>query len=141
MNQNNITKSTKIAPSIFETNSFLIPKNPTIIEYAVFFGSIRILQYYRNDLDQLLDSLLLYGIHSNNPEIVYFFIENEVSPTNNMYDCFHNYNFHFLDEILKSKYALVYFCELNDYKLVKFYLEQNDQVELNNVMTSETSIL
>ena len=37
--------SRKIFPSIFETNSFLIKKNVSLIEYATFFGSIQIFQY------------------------------------------------------------------------------------------------
>ena len=34
-----------IPPSIYETNSFLLNKNPTLIEYSAFCGSIQIFKY------------------------------------------------------------------------------------------------
>ena len=46
LNRNNISVSSKIKLSIFETNSFLIEnKNTSLIEYSAFFGSIQIFQY------------------------------------------------------------------------------------------------
>ena len=56
-NRINLNLNAKIKNSIFETNSFLINKRPTIlinkrptiIEYAAFFGSIRIFQYLLNN--------------------------------------------------------------------------------------------
>ena len=33
---------TKIKPSIYETNKYIIQNPPTIIEYAAFFGSLKI---------------------------------------------------------------------------------------------------
>ena len=45
VNRKNLSLLTKIKPSIYETNSFLIDKEPTLIEYAAFFGSIQIIQY------------------------------------------------------------------------------------------------
>ena len=37
VNKTNLSFSSKIKPSIFETNSFLIDKEPTLIEYAFYF--------------------------------------------------------------------------------------------------------
>ena len=37
INRQNISPMSKIPSSIFETNQFLIGKNPTLIEYASFF--------------------------------------------------------------------------------------------------------
>ena len=42
-----VKRLTKIKPSIYETNSFLINKEPTLIEYAAFFGSIQIIRYLK----------------------------------------------------------------------------------------------
>lgn len=45
VNRTNCSLSKRIEPSIFDTNSFLCNKSPTLIEYATFFGSIQIIQY------------------------------------------------------------------------------------------------
>ena len=86
VNKNNLPLSSKIKQSIFETNRFLIDKNPTLIEYAAFFGSIQIFQYlYLNKVD-VDGSLWLYGIHSNNPDLLRNYIEsNGIEPTDKTY--------------------------------------------------------
>lgn len=43
--QNRIHLDSKIEKSVFETNSFLNENNPTLIEYAAFFGSYEIFKY------------------------------------------------------------------------------------------------
>ena len=77
----------RIEPSIFETNSFLIDKKPTLIEYAAFYGSIQILQYlYLNNVG-VSGSLWLYGIHSNNSDLLRNFIErNGIKPTDESFE-------------------------------------------------------
>lgn len=45
VNKRNIRLSLTIPKTIYETNVFLIKHNPTLIEYAAFFGSIQIFQY------------------------------------------------------------------------------------------------
>ena len=68
--KNNYSLRSKIVPSIYETNSFLIKNSePSLIEYAVFFGSIKIFQYLRFNNVDLTQSLWIYTIHGNNPEI------------------------------------------------------------------------
>ena len=42
VNQTNFSISLKINHSIFETKSFLLKNEPTLIEYSAFFGSIQI---------------------------------------------------------------------------------------------------
>ena len=76
--------------SIFETDLFLIHKDPTIFEYVAFFCSIRILQYYTYDNDELPSSLWVYGMHTNNPEIINFWTQNDVNPIEFVY-CKLNY--------------------------------------------------
>ena len=79
-NKNNIPLSNCIKKSKFETNPFLISKNPTLIEYATFFGSIQIFQYLRFNQVELTESLWLYAIHSKNAEIIHLLEELEVKP-------------------------------------------------------------
>ena len=96
--RSNTSLSSTIKRSIFETNSFLIEKEPTLIEYATFFGSIQIFQYLRLNDVPLTSSLWLYAIHSNNAEMIHLLEENKISPPNNSYEicleeaikCHHN---------------------------------------------------
>ena len=78
-------KTTTIKPSIFETNSFLQNKTPTLIEYATFFASIQIFQFLRYNNVELKSSLWLYAIHSNNPEFIHILEENKVKPPEKSY--------------------------------------------------------
>ena len=88
-NKSNISLSNSINSSLFETNSFLENKNPTLIEYAAFYGSIRIFQYLISNGAQLTESLWLYAIHSNNAEVIYMLGENDVKPLDKSFQkCF-----------------------------------------------------
>ena len=78
VNRINLPLCSKIEPSFYETNSFLIDKEPTLIEYAAFFGSIQIIQYLKYNQVPLTPSLWLYAIHSNNADLIHFLEENEV---------------------------------------------------------------
>ena len=80
VNKKNISLSkTRIKVSIFETNLFLITnKNPTIIEYTAFFGSIQIFQYLLLNNVELTSSLWIYSIHGNNPDMIHILEENKV---------------------------------------------------------------
>lgn len=97
VNRTNISLSSKIIPSIFETHQFLIENNPTLIEYAVFFGSIQIFHYLRLNNVKLTSSLWKYAIHSRNAEMIHILEEyNSTSPKDyNLYleesiQCHHN---------------------------------------------------
>ena len=77
INQSNIPLNSKIKPSIFETNLFLMKKKSTeLIEYATFCGSIQIFQYLRINDVKLTPSLWLYSIHGQNAEIIHLLEEN-----------------------------------------------------------------
>ena len=97
-NQKNLSISTTIKPSIFETNYILLKKDPTLIEYAAFFGSIRIFQYLKLNGAQLDQSILKYAIHSNNAEIINILEENMSDWSDDLYElclkesikCHHN---------------------------------------------------
>lgn len=76
----NFSLSKTIEPSIYETNSFLEDKNPTLIEYSTFFGSIQIVRFLFQNSVILSPSLWIYAIHAQNAEIIHFLEENKVHP-------------------------------------------------------------
>ena len=99
VNKNDYPLNSYIKKSIFETNDFLNKQNNTrLIEYAAFFGSTQIFKYlYKNGVE-LTSSLWLYGIHSDNAEMIHLLEENQVKPPNESYEecikesikCHHN---------------------------------------------------
>ena len=105
VNKNDYPLNSYIKKSIFETNDFLIKHNETrLIEYTAFFGSTQIFKYlYKNGVE-LTSSLWLYGIHSDNAEMIHLLEENEVEPPNQSYEecikesikCHHNDIFNYL---------------------------------------------
>ncbi|KAK8871653.1 hypothetical protein M9Y10_007390 [Tritrichomonas musculus] len=102
---------TTIPPSIYETNCFIAERNPTLIEYAAFHGSIQIFRYLQNCEVQLTPSIWLYAIHSNNAELIHLLIEFNVHPPNESYvkcleesiKCHHNEITYYIKENLLSK--------------------------------------
>ena len=84
---NSVSLNATIQPSIYETNSFLLkkPKKPnqkdegfSLIEYAVFFGSIQIFNYLRLDGVELMPSMWILAIHGQNAEMIHFIEDNHV---------------------------------------------------------------
>ena len=59
ISKTNLSISSYISPSIFETNSFLLKNDNkiTLIEYASFFASFQIINYLKNNNVPLTDSL------------------------------------------------------------------------------------
>lgn len=79
--QTNYPLSGKIPTSLFETNDFLIQKEPLLIEYASFYGSIQIIQYLLINDVKLTPLTWLYAIHSNNAEVIRNILEeNKIRP-------------------------------------------------------------
>ena len=67
INLNSISLNAKIQPSIYETNQFLIKnKSLSLIEYAVFLGSIQVFNYLRLEGVKLTKSLWILAIHGHN---------------------------------------------------------------------------
>ena len=89
VNKNNYSIKSTIKKSIYETNSFLLDKNPTLIEYAAFFGSIQIFNYlYKNGVE-IEPTIWVYAIHSDNTELFSILEDKKVQPVDNSYDeCF-----------------------------------------------------
>ncbi|KAK8835121.1 hypothetical protein M9Y10_026248 [Tritrichomonas musculus] len=98
VNRTNYSISSEIKYSIFETNLFLIESNPTLIEYAAFFGSIQIFQYLKFNGVELNSNLWKYSIHSQNSELIHFLEISQILPPNKQYEeclkesikCHHN---------------------------------------------------
>ena len=91
--RNEISLDAKIQPSIYETNSFLLEKQTesnqnqslTLIEYAAFCGSIKILKYLQYKDVKLTQSLLPLAIHSQNVQMIRFLEENHVELEDKLY--------------------------------------------------------
>lgn len=81
----NLDLNSIIEKSIFETNSLLLKNDPTIIEYAAFFGSIQIFRYLYKNKVELTPSLWLYIVHSQNEEMISILEENHVEPDDKSY--------------------------------------------------------
>lgn len=89
VNEHKLPLSTVIEPSIFETNNFLIQKTPTLIEYAAFFGSMRIINYLLENNVQMPPSIWLYAIHSQSMDLLHLIEEKKVQPNDQSYnECF-----------------------------------------------------
>ena len=83
--RNEISLKTTVSCSIYETNSFLLFEEPTLIEYAAFFGSIQIFNYLFKNEVQLTPSLWLYAMHGKNPEIIKILEDNKIVPEDKSY--------------------------------------------------------
>ncbi|KAK8892889.1 hypothetical protein M9Y10_030140 [Tritrichomonas musculus] len=121
VNNSQMKLSSKVKHSEYETNSFLIKNNPSIIEYAAFYGSIEIFKYLSEKVE-LKPSIYLYAIHGRNMEIVHLLEQNKVEPQDKSYKeiikeaikCHHNemtqyYIDHFIKEKDQMKESIVEF--------------------------------
>ncbi|KAK8889215.1 hypothetical protein M9Y10_033961 [Tritrichomonas musculus] len=66
-----------INTSIYDTNTFLLGKNITLIQYAAFFGATQIFKYLFMNGAELRVSLWNFAVHSDNSEIIHFIEENK----------------------------------------------------------------
>lgn len=74
----NYSLSSRIKPSIYETNVSLLYSKPNLIKYAAFFGSVQIFKYlYQNNVKQH-PSLWIYAAHSDNSEMISTLEENKI---------------------------------------------------------------
>ena len=117
--KNNISLLSTIPSSIYETNLFLFNKNPTLIEYSAFYGSIQIFKYLYNKKVEIKNSIWPYSIHGKNADIIHFLEEKKIDTLNNSFQyliiesikCHHN-------EI--TDYLKINFCE--NEKIYDYYL-------------------
>lgn len=116
-------KKAQIQQSCFETNWFLINQfEISLMEYAAFFGSLKIFKYlYLND-ENITDSIWQYAIHGNNAEIIHLLEEKlDMNPEYSLYYAllFHNYE---IADYLINNYDLNEFCNSDS---IQFYMMKN----------------
>lgn len=98
INKNSISVNDKIAHSNFETNPLLYSKEPKLIQYAAFFGSIQIFKYLQLSGAELDPDLWIYVVHSKSGELIHLLEEIGIDPPNKSYEscleeaikCHHN---------------------------------------------------
>ena len=135
VNKTNLNLSkTKINHSIFETNSFLQNNKVSLIEYAAFYGSIRIFNYLHLNKVDLTSSLWLFVIHSNNSELIQLLIDNHIYPKDISYfDCFKESIKCFHNDVAKFiKENLLENNNINESKLIDFYNFEFVPKDINN---------
>ena len=115
-----------INESIYETNSFLIDKKPTLIEYAAFFGSIEIFEYLNSKNVEIEPSLWLYGVHSNNKDIINFLEQNLINENESK----NHEKFPFKDSVLES--IKCNHNEITDYIFNKYESEKTKKASSFN---------
>ena len=77
-NKNDYSLNSIIEDSIFETNSLLLKKQPTLIEYTAFYGSTQFFKYLLSNGAKYTSSLCIYAIHSENQEIIQILQDNKI---------------------------------------------------------------
>ncbi|KAK8892248.1 hypothetical protein M9Y10_029471 [Tritrichomonas musculus] len=119
VNRNNISLKSQIVKCDFETNPILIntknQKEPTLIEYATFYGSIQIFRFLLINNVELTSSLWIYAIHSNNADLIHLLEENQIEPDDKTYEkC--------LEESIKCHHNDIanYFLNTRDLKNIDF---------------------
>ena len=132
VNTTNFNLSAKIKPSIFETNSFLIDKEPTLIEYAAFFGAIQIIHYMKYNNVPLTFSLWIYAIHSNNAEIIHFLENNGVKPEKDIKITKESFDDVFIESIKCHRITVSNYIKDNFYEQIQtndhFFENFNDAI-------------
>ena len=114
VNETNLDLNSSIEKSIFETNSFLVEKTPTLIEYAAFFGSMNIFNYLYSKRIYIAPYIWFYAIHSKNLQLIQFLIEQKIIP-------------HDFEDFLKESIKCHHF-EIT--KLIKDNYFQNDNINI-----------
>lgn len=74
-NKMNLSLSSQINYSIFETNNFLLKrKSCSYIQYAAFCGSTQIFKYLYFNKACFDESIWAFAVHSDNPELIQFLV-------------------------------------------------------------------
>ena len=133
VNRFQISLSSQISPSIFETNRLLNEKDPTFIEYACFFGSVQIFQYLFMNNVKIDESIQIYSIHSNNSDFFRNHIEgNDIELSQNVYEkclvesikCHHNeFASYFDDKLIECEKSESFFDSVFHYHNYLYFPE------------------
>ena len=119
ISRTNYPLNSKIGNNYFETNQFLKEREPTLIEYACFYGSIQIFNFLRLNGVELTSSLWNYAIHSREADLIHLLESLKVEPEDKTYNsciieaikCHHNDIANYLLEKTnqqRMKYILYY---------------------------------
>ena len=155
VNNANISLTSEIPSSIYETNSFIYKHDKTtLIEYAAFFGSIQIFKYLKMNIKTISGSIWSHAIYSNKPEIFHLLEESDISTSlkdkdlNKSIKCFHKditdyilnkikfncpiskllkyYNFEYIQEVYIKETMLVDFCAFDYTFFVELFLNSQN---------------
>ena len=158
--QQKINLNETIEPSIFETNSLLIKKKPTLIEYTTFFGSLNIFNYLIEKQIELKPSLWIYSIHSQKEELINLLHDKNVQyPNNSIQSCIdeavkchhndlvellsnfaQNGEFNVFDKSVKFLNYVHFPTELNDINSF-YYLCQNDNLKIVEILLKNEDLI
>ena len=132
VNRTNYLLNSIINPSIFESHVFLMDKEPSLIEYAAFYGSIQIIRYLIYNNIQMTPSIWMYAIHGKNPDVIHILEENNIIPDNELYfklyiesiKCHHNdFAFYIKNnflELKKDDEIILFKKQLKHYNFINF---------------------
>ena len=148
-NKTNLQLDSLIIGSIYETHPELvreIPDNeyslflqPSLIEYAAFFGSIQIFQYLRLNGVEIKKTILGYAIFGNNPEIIHIIEEARIMPKKesfndclfNSIQCHHNEIANYLIENKNIKFI----CKKDCFQYYNFQMIQSEDINESNLVS------
>ena len=149
-----------IPKSVFESNLYLCKNTPKLIEYAAFFGSIKIFKYLLLQNIQLTDDIGQYVIYGNNAEIFQIIEENlnlsdfykelyitslkchhhnltnyimnqfDENQLDTLVNSYKYYNFDFIDINYKKQYQFFYASKYDYYHVVD-YLIDDETININ----------
>lgn len=85
MNRKILQPSIIINQSIFETNSYLLKHETSLIEYAAFFGAVQVFNHLYLIGAEVDSNLWFYVIHSRNPILIHSLEEKLIKPKNEYY--------------------------------------------------------
>lgn len=80
VNSNVFEIDSLIPDSIFETNSILLDKKSSIIDYSAFYGAIKIFKYLIANKASVDKDIWLFAMHGNNPEILHILEDQQIVP-------------------------------------------------------------
>ncbi|KAK8875640.1 hypothetical protein M9Y10_005812 [Tritrichomonas musculus] len=139
INQTNYDLNSQINKSDFETNPFLNNRDPTLIEYAAFFGSIQIFQFLIKNNVKLVPSLWFYAIHGRNPDIIHILEGNNVKLNEKAYEfcikyaikCHHNDLARYLLDQKNQNICYFHYClKFNNYEMMPIDLDSYSKFDL-----------
>ena len=169
VSQTNLSLESQIKKSIYETNKLLIDYSfkLKLIDYALFFGSIKIIQYLIEKTKNVSSELWIYSIHTNDSKMINLLENYQIKPdTQKVLEesikCHHNeISSYIIDNLIKEEgirnnienkyydnlyryavesYNYCFFPTNMKYKNLFFYLCEFDYYTLVKLFLSEFNI-